>query len=130
MTLAYQLARMHPYMHNAVSTVIQKHHDIAQKSLSEQWKHLIMEPLAGLDGITNGMDSVLVVLDALDECEDEQDFELILQLFTQAKNLREIWLGILITSRPETPIRYGFDDISPAEHRDFVSHDIQINCRC
>lgn len=67
---------------------------------------------------------VVLIIDALDECEDEDDVELILYLFAQAKDLRSVPLRIFITSRPETAIMYGMDGISETVHQDFILHNI------
>jgi hypothetical protein len=32
---------------------------------------------------------------------------------------------VLVTSRPEVPIRYGFCQISEPKHRDFILHNIE-----
>jgi hypothetical protein len=64
------------------------------------------------------------VIDALDECESQDDVRLILQLLAEAVELKTIHLRILITSRPELPIRHGFRDIPSSAHQDFILHDI------
>jgi hypothetical protein len=66
---------------------------------------------------------VVLVVDALDGCEDD-DIGLIVQLLTQLRILRSVCFRVFITSRPETPIRYGFNDISTANYRDFVLHNM------
>jgi len=54
----------------------------------------------------------------------KKDTELILELLSQAKSLNSLKLRIFVTSRPETPIRHGFDDISQDAHREFILHQI------
>jgi hypothetical protein len=39
--------------------------------------------------------------------------------------LKKVRLRVLITSRPEFPIWYGFCQLPDAEHRDFILHDIE-----
>jgi hypothetical protein len=118
-TLAYQLAKAQPGLAAGVRQAICNSPDISQKSLCEQWEHLILEPLSQLNDA-----SLILVIDALDECDGEEDIELILQLLSQEKAPRAVRLHIFVTSRPETPIRHGFEDISGAIHRDFVLHEI------
>jgi hypothetical protein len=62
--------------------------------------------------------SYIMVIDALDECEGETDIQIILRLLAEARSLKNVSLRILITSRPEVPIRYGFRQISNTEHQD------------
>jgi len=120
-TLAYQLARTRPEFTVALGRAIKEYPDIAEQGLSEQWKHLILQPLSCMSELSQ---PVVVTVDALDECEDDGDIELILQLLAQAKFLKSGRLRIFITSRPEIAIRHGFNDISEAAHRDFVLHNI------
>ncbi|RYO00688.1 putative WD repeat-containing protein, partial [Alternaria tenuissima] len=39
--------------------------------------------------------------------------------------LQGVQLRVLLTSRPEVPIQYGFTQVRREEHRDFVLHDIE-----
>jgi hypothetical protein len=64
------------------------------------------------------------VIDALDECDGEGDIKWILQLLANAKALETVLLRVLITSRPEIPIHFSFDDIPEATHQDFILHEI------
>jgi hypothetical protein len=64
------------------------------------------------------------VVDALDECENEDDIQVIVNLLSKARLLRTVRLQILITSRPEIPIWQSFDKIPDTEHHDFILHDI------
>jgi len=66
----------------------------------------------------------ILVIDALDECEGEDDIWLMLRLLTETKNLKTVRLRVFITSRLETPIRFGFRAMSDTAHEDFVLHDI------
>ena len=62
------------------------------------------------------------MIDALDECESDDDTRLILRLLSEAK--KAVRLRVFVTSRPETPIRLGFNTIPEATHQDFVLHNI------
>ncbi len=66
----------------------------------------------------------MLIVDALDECDNKDHVQIILQLLAEARLLK-VRLRVLITSRPELPIRYGFCQIPNAEHRDFILHDIE-----
>ena len=50
---------------------------------------------------------------------------IILRLLTEAQSLKKVRLRVLVTSRPEVPIRHGFCQIAETEHRDFILHDIE-----
>lgn len=69
----------------------------------------------------------MIVIDALDECDGDQEVETIIQLFFEVKKLSNIRLRIFITSRPETPIQLSFDDFSDRDHyQDLKLHDIPL----
>ena len=69
--------------------------------------------------------SYVVVIDALDECDSETNMRIILRLLTETRSLKKVRLRVLVTSRSEVPIRYGFYQIPDAERRDFILHDIE-----
>lgn len=66
---------------------------------------------------------LIVVIDVLNKCENENDVWGVLQLFTGAKNIGRGQLRIFVTSRPETPICLDFNDISE-NHCDFVLYNV------
>ncbi|KUJ18887.1 uncharacterized protein LY89DRAFT_582416, partial [Mollisia scopiformis] len=91
--------------------------------LADQWRQLVLRPLLKLGG-NDTYPSYVMIIDALDECDDINDMRIILQLLAQARSLK-IRLRVLITSRSEVPIRTGFCKISDAEHHAFILHDME-----
>jgi hypothetical protein len=123
-TLASQLATKVPCARKHICEAIMEHQDIAGHSLRDQWDQLILNPLSKLDGITSPS-TIVLVIDALDECDSERDIRILLRLLATTSSLNNIRLRIFITSRPEIPIRCGFSQIPEAERQVFVLHDIQ-----
>jgi hypothetical protein len=122
-SIAAQLANKSSSLKRYLCEAIAEHSDIASQTLRDQWNQLILRPLSKLEA--NSLPSPLIlVIDALDECEGEDDIRGILQLLTDAQALRKVRLRIFLTSRPETPIRHGFYQIAETEHQDFVLHNI------
>jgi hypothetical protein len=122
-SIAVQLANNVPSLQKYISEAIKDRTDIASQSLRDQWRQLVLGPLSKLDD--NSCRSLYVlVVDALDECENENDIRIILSLFSEARSLDLVRLQIFITSRPEVPIRQGVYQIPEAEHQDFVLHNI------
>jgi hypothetical protein len=66
----------------------------------------------------------VLIIDALDECDSEDDIQMILQLLIEARSLKRVRLRVFLTSRPEIPIRHGIYRIPQAEHKDFVLQNI------
>jgi hypothetical protein len=122
-SFAVQLARNVPQIQRFISDAIIKQNDIANQSLRDQWRQLVLYPLSRLDSSLCPLSYVLVV-DALDECDSEGDIRMILQLFTEARTLKTVRLRVFLTSRPEIPIRRGFYQIPAPERQDFVLHNI------
>ena len=120
-TLAHQLADAFPLFKRYICEVLTVHHNIASQGLRNQWKELIVQPLSKLN---NQRLSLNLVIDALDECENQEDIKLILQLFVETKNSAAVNFGVFVTSRPETPIKLGFRDIPDIMHQDLILQDI------
>jgi NACHT domain len=121
-TIAVQLAYTLSALKQHICTAVDEH-DIAGQSQRDQWRHLILQPLSKLTA--NSCQSPLIlVIDALDECDGDRDVKGILQLFAEAKSLEPIPLRIFVTSRPETPIRLGFRNIPGILHRDLALQQI------
>jgi hypothetical protein len=123
-SLAVQLSNRIPSLQHYILDAISKNEDIASHSLSDQWRQLILHPLSKLDSYDSQLRCILII-DALDECENEYHIRTILQLLAEARSLTTVRLRVFLTSRPEIPVRHGICAIPQAEHQDFVLHSIQ-----
>jgi hypothetical protein len=94
---------------------------IPKQTLQDQWTQLVIQPLLEYDSRGDST-TILVVIDALDECEEEGSIGILLRLLPQVSGCRNVRVRILVTSRPETPIRHGFDQMETATHQGFVLH--------
>lgn len=129
-TIAAQLAREVPGLAFHIRDAIAKYGNIGEQALCDQWRHLILQPLAKLNesliplsGLVPSL-SPIVVIDALDECEDNSEIEEILRLLLEAKDLDMVRLRIFVTSRPEMPIRIGFSEMPRIVHHDEILHTV------
>jgi hypothetical protein len=123
-SIAVQLAYNAPSFRRYISEAAEEQTDIANHSLRDQWRQLILRPLSRLDKRLSPP-SYLLIVDALDECDNEDHIRTILQLLAEARSLTPVRLRVFLTSRPEIPIRHGISAIPQAEHQDFVLHSIQ-----
>lgn len=121
-TVAFQLASRIPDLKPLVCEAITNNPDIYNKMMGEQWNHLILTPLTRLKGTRR--QTLVVVIDALDECDGEEDVQLIVRLLFQANNLPAAHFKVFITSRPETPIQKGFSDMAGIRHRSIVLQNV------
>jgi hypothetical protein len=122
-TVAFQLANVIPGLKREICDAISKRNDIVTQSLRDQWQDLILSPLSNLDR-KDYQSKYVLVIDALDECEDQNDIQIILQLLAEVRSLKGVQLRVLLTSRPEGPIRFGLSQIRKDDHEDFVLHNI------
>ena len=118
-TIAQQLAISIPSLKKHMCDALKESPKIASLSLHDQWQQLVLRPLSKLG--ENGCQSpYILVVDALDECDDDDDVRIVIRLLTRARSLKTVQLRVFLTSRPESPIRKEFDRITDAEHNDFV----------
>jgi hypothetical protein len=68
-------------------------------------------------------ESCATLVDALDECDREEDVRIIIYLLSQVRHLKSVRLKLFVTNRPELPIRLGFEDIS-GKYKAMVLHQI------
>ncbi|KAK6828769.1 hypothetical protein RU639_003735 [Aspergillus parasiticus] len=71
-----------------------------------------------------GISVLAIVVDALDECDPENDIGLLLRLLPRISIQSPIRLRVFLTSRPEIPIREGFDNVSENDHRSIGLHGV------
>lgn len=122
-SITVQLASSVPALYRFVCDAITEYSDIASKSLYDQWQQLVLSPLSKLDS-TGCWTSYILVVNALDECDNENNIRIILQLLAKVRSLETVRLRVFLTSRPEIPIRHSFYQISKTAHQDFVLHNI------
>ena len=100
-TLSYQLACRYPAFRTQIVRAIKQDPLVARNSLISQLKDLIVDPLSST------RISCVVIVDALDECVDDQPASAILSVLGRyAKQLPSV--KFFITGRPEPRIRTGF----------------------
>jgi len=123
-TIAAQLAISLPILRPFISDAIGDNPAIFKRGLREQWNQLILNPLKNTP--TQSI-QLIVVIDALDECDSMEDIQLILQLLAEAKDLDTVRIKIFLTSRPEIPIFDGFRQLSGEAYQDFILHNIPLD---
>ena len=108
---------LRPHIREAIS----KNLGVIGQGLRNQWKELIIQPFKNSG---HQCPRLTLVIDALDECNRDEDVKLILQLFIEMKDISSANLGVIVTSRPEIPIRLGFIDMPEIVHKDLILDDV------
>jgi hypothetical protein len=99
-TIAYQLARFSRPFRYALSRILEQDPDAHSQSLADQFAKMILEPLRQ---VKHTMPSdVVVVIDALDECDRSDSVSQLLQ--SLLSNASDLPLKFFVTSRPEPKI--------------------------
>jgi hypothetical protein len=120
-TLAYQLACRYPHFRNHIVTSIKKDPTLAHASLISQLENLLINPLSRKDT------PCVIVIDALDECIDDQPSSAILSVLGRfVKQLPLV--KFFVTGRPEPRIRSGFrlPLLEPLTHI-FLLHEVELS---
>jgi tetratricopeptide (TPR) repeat protein len=114
--------------------------DLAGMSWREQWESFIIHPIEQLKCRPQfsaffervfrhnlAPQTLVIVIDALDECKHEIDLRRILQLLARTAESTTYRLRIFITSRPETPILLGFRAMPNSAFHQLVLEDVAKN---
>ncbi|OJK02214.1 hypothetical protein ASPACDRAFT_1879572, partial [Aspergillus aculeatus ATCC 16872] len=95
-----------------VQKAIHNDPDIATKSIREQFDKLLLQPLLSLDQLSRQPQFIVMVIDALDECEHDRDIRTIIGLLPLLKKSKML------------PMSLGFSEIARHEYQDLALHDI------
>ena len=88
-SIAVQLADRSPILRRYICDAIEECSNISSLSLHDQWRYLILTPLSRLEKSFQGL-SMLLVIDALDECDDEKCIMAFVNLVVEARSLGTI----------------------------------------
>jgi hypothetical protein len=138
-TIAYQMSLRSQSLWLYVNEAIKKEPSLGQSaSLQEQYDKLIIEPLRKLRMSSAPARCFVLIIDALDECEEQKDISLFLRLLGSVKNMPELGLRVFVTCRPQMPIQLSFRNSLTIRyeelklhnvHRSVVDNDIEIFLR-
>ncbi|KAJ5814286.1 NACHT and WD40 domain protein [Penicillium pulvis] len=134
-TIARQLVTSIPQMKPGLQKLVRDNPDIAAKGMREQFEKLVLQPLQNFHRSDIPMQTMIILIDALDECEGDDNIRLILQLLPRLQKITISRLRVLFTSRPELQIRLGISEIANHNYaertlhripREVITHDISL----
>jgi hypothetical protein len=118
-TLAVQLARRYTEFRPIFVSLVQSDPGIVHESLYSQADKLIFQPLK------ESTISTIIIIDALDECKDEEPASAILSILGQFVS-KIPGVKFFLTGRPEPRIQEGFRLHLPAKVTDiFILHNVE-----
>jgi NACHT domain len=119
-TLAFQLAQSDSAFKNVIVEALRQDPTLGDKELSSQFQELILTPLLKINPLRR---PTLIILDALDECEEKGAADILRIIFSHA--IRIPFLRILITSRPQHHLSSVFNKARNLEK--MILHDIEAS---
>ncbi|KAG9253804.1 uncharacterized protein F5Z01DRAFT_681771 [Emericellopsis atlantica] len=122
-TLASQLAANDPELAALLRKTLASDPLLPDKSLQEQFEKLIYEPWTGLQASRRHNRYFVIVLDALDECDDAPSVKVLVRLFAKLSTLKSPRLLVFAASRAELTVRLGFHGVQ-GTYQDLVLHEI------
>ncbi|CAG8305000.1 unnamed protein product [Penicillium salamii] len=114
-TIVAQLAQKLPVVAEHMRNAIETNLDIAVMALGEQFRKLILQLMQSIS--YDAPKTMTVVIDALDECEGDEDITTIIKLLLQTDRLVVVPLKFFVTSWPVikrdiiTFLRFRLDEI-------------------
>jgi hypothetical protein len=134
-TIARQLADLFPDIAHAIAVALDQDSLLCDKYLKTQFDSLLLKPLQNVDQDSFPSASIIIVIDALDECDNGESVRTTLLLLSRVEAITSVRLRIFVTSRPELPVELGFKGMSGDMHQDVrleeaqemsIAHDIQV----
>lgn len=124
-TIAYQLAKFDASFRLEIITLLIDNVDVGHSNLQGQLQELIVQPL-DKHRHKERFSSVVVVIDAFDECKDAYAAQRMLGMFSES--IHNIPLKFFITSRPEQHIRAAFQLDSWRETpQKLILHEVDLD---
>ncbi|KAF5696308.1 G-protein beta WD-40 repeat-containing protein [Fusarium mundagurra] len=122
-TLAAGLHRWQPATSQNIEAEIDKSPQIFHQFCGQQLQKLILDPISKAELATDQI--IIMVIDALDECDNNVIANIITDILPMASSLRPVRLKFFLTSRPQLPIKIGFSTIKPRSvYQDFILQDV------
>ena len=122
-TLAYELARHSTAASNALLNALEKDRNVGHKSVRDQFLNLIFTPTKAASEGVSSPKSLIIVIDALDECADQNDVSDVLAIIRQYSPI--LPLKFFITSRPERQIQHVFCQEGTSRYSKCILHEIE-----
>ncbi|KAJ3493988.1 hypothetical protein NLG97_g4368 [Lecanicillium saksenae] len=117
-TVAADMATRQSFMATAIKNNLDADPSVISRAVPDQFNKLFLKPLSQRPTIDH---PIIFVIDALDECERDEEILLLIQLFSRVQDQGSI--KVFLTSRPELPPRLGFKAIE-GEYEHVILHDI------
>ncbi|KAL2827985.1 quinon protein alcohol dehydrogenase-like superfamily [Aspergillus cavernicola] len=118
-TVVRQLVVQIPQLIPGIQRAMKSDPTLGERSLREQFNKLLLQPLLDIkqQQVTT---TAVIIIDALDECENGKDVKTILSLLPQVRKSTSVHLQVFLTSRPDLHNSMGFHQIDRADYQGIV----------
>ncbi|CAG8929648.1 unnamed protein product [Penicillium salamii] len=124
-TIAIQLAEASGELRGLIQSVIEDNPRLDSLGIRAQWGKLVIGPLSLLSRNSGNLPTLLLIVDALDECNDANDANAIIRCLEEVTQVSGVGCRVFLTSRPEQSIRLGMNADASVPRQNFVLHDIE-----
>lgn len=109
-TLAFQISLSIPDAKPLIDKALRDDPTIPYQSVANQFRKLLLSPLTDLRDFISARQPLVVVIDALDECNDKRAIQEFIEVLAKAWLDESFPIRWLLTSRREEHIRRAFSD--------------------
>ena len=109
--IAAQLTKQFIIFNEYIYEIVTKYRDIVQQIFYDQWTKLIFDFVRKFEFFDFEI-VLMIVIDALNKCKNENDIQKVIHFFAKIKNLKKNRLKIFMINKQKTSIRFNFIKIS------------------
>jgi hypothetical protein len=120
-TIARQLADLFPDVAQAIAAALDQDSLLCDRHPKHQFSNLLLKPLQNTNRDSFPSAGIVLVIDALDECDNGESIKTTLILLSRVEAITSVRLRIFVTSRPELPVELGFKNM-PGD----LYHDVRL----
>lgn len=126
-TIAIQLAETSSELRKLIEDAVECNPRLESLSIREQWEKLIIRPLSALSRkATRQPIPLLIIVDALDECStSSEDVNVLIKCLEMVTQIEGAHCRVILTSRPDQPIKVGLANSTSLLRETFVLHNIE-----
>ena len=123
-TITKQLIDILPQFRDGVTKAIRQDGTIVKSSLGDQFDRILKELLSTVRTSSGQRLLLIVIIDALDECQDDINIQTIIKRLPELQHtVSAVELRFFVTSRPESSILSGFNEVQ-GKHTAAILHEI------
>ena len=126
-TIANQMIRKRSKLISIVRATIEQISNISKKQMKNQFENFVLRSFTSIKSKIDFTNLIVVVIDALNECENDNDVKILFKLLSQAQKIKNIRFRILMINKPELFIQFEFNEMKQKAHQNVYLYEIVKN---